>query len=331
MGIALGDVRIDPPVILAPMSGVTDRPFRQLVRRLGGGLVVSEMIASRELLHAARRAGTSKRAAEDCADEHPIAVQLAGHEPDTMAEAARLAVGRGAALIDVNFGCPAKKVVGKLCGAALMRDEALAARILRAVVAAVPVPVTLKMRTGWSVEARNAPRLARIAEDCGVRMITVHGRTRDQLYAGRADWAFIRTVKDAVTVPVIANGDIADCDDVDRCLAESGADGVMIGRGAQGRPWLIGQVAHYLRTGARRPDPAPAEQRDIVLAHYDALLARYGTARGVRVARKHLGWYGRGLPKAAAFRAAVNRSEDPAEVAGLVRAHFVSALNGVAA
>ena len=301
------------------MSGVTDLPFRRTARRLGTELLISEMIASREQLHAARTRRHDRRGDLDAGLS---AVQIAGHDPQTMAEAARLNADRGAAIIDINFGCPAKKVVNKLCGSALMQDERLAGRIVEAVVGAVDLPVTVKMRTGWHDDHRNAPELARIVEQAGAAMVTVHGRTRTQLYTGRADWRFIRLVKDAVSIPVIANGDILSYDDVDRCLAESGADGVMIGRGVQGRPWFVAHAAAYLREGRRPADPPPAERGEILLWHYDAMLSHYGELQGVRIARKHLGWYAKGLPGAARFREEVFALSDPTVIRERIRSAF---------
>lgn len=260
-----------------------------------------------------------------------MAVQLAGCEPAVMAEAAKLNADRGAGIIDINFGCPVKKVVNGHAGSALMRDEIHAARILEATVNAVDLPVTLKMRTGWDDRNRNAPRLARIAESCGIRMITVHGRTRCQMFAGTADWGFIREVKEAVSIPVIANGDIESLDDADRALQESGADGLMVGRGCYGRPWLIGQIIEWLRSHRRLPDPPLAMQYDIVAGHYDDMLSHYGTDVGMRVARKHIGWYSKGLPGSAEFRAAVNQTESVDKVRELIRGFYEPLLARAAA
>jgi tRNA-dihydrouridine synthase B len=314
--ISIGPVTIDAPVMLAPMTGVTDLPFRKVVKRYGAGLTVSEMIASQAMIRETRQ--SLQKAAWDPSEE-PVSLQLAGCWPLEMAEAAKLNEQRGAAIIDINMGCPVKKVVNGDAGSALMRDLPLAAAIIEATVKAVKLPVTLKMRMGWDHSSLNAPELARIAEDLGIHMITVHGRTRCQMYKGSADWSFVGQVKQATRLPVIVNGDINTREDARIALAQSGADGVMIGRGAYGKPWLLGQVIADLAGGGDKPAPSIDDQLALILEQYDEMQSLYGTVTGVNLARKHIGWYTKGLSGSAEFRNAVNQQDDPKVVTTMLR------------
>ena len=323
----IGSHRIDPKVILAPMAGVTDKPFRLLCKRLGAGLAVSEMTSSDPRFWTTAK---SLHRMDHVGEPDPVSVQIAGTVPEIMADAARYNVDHGAQLIDINMGCPAKKVCNAWAGSALMRDQALVARILEAVVHAVDVPVTLKIRTGWDAQHRNALEIARIAEDAGVQALAVHGRTRDQQYTGVAEYETVAAIKAQLRIPVIANGDIDSPEKAAFVLQVTGADAVMIGRAAQGRPWILGAIAHFLATGERLPEPSLAEIRDILLAHLGQLHAFYGEPTGVRIARKHLGWYAKDRPENASFRAVVNHAETAEAQLRLTRDYFDALVAGVA-
>ena len=317
----IGPYLIDPPVVLAPMAGVTDKPFRLLCKRLGAGLAVSEMTTADPRLWHTRK---SLQRMDHDGEPEPVSVQIAGYDPAMLAEAARFNVANGAQIIDINMGCPAKKVCNVWSGSALLQDEPLVARIVKAVVDAVDVPVTLKIRTGWNRDNRNALTIARIAEDAGIAALAVHGRTRADKYEGEAEYDTIAAVKAAVRIPVLANGDVCSPPQAKHVLDITGADAVMVGRGAQGRPWIFREIAHYLATGELLPEPTPAEVAAILLGHLEELYVFYGEQQGVRIARKHLGWYAKDRPENAAFRQVANRAETAAEQLRLTRDYFAA-------
>ena len=315
----IGPHLVSPPVVLAPMAVVSDRPFRQLCRRLGAGLTVSEMVSADRRLWDSRK---TRLRLDHTGEPDPRSVQILGTDPRAMAEAARCNVERGARIIDINMGCPAKKVCGAQAGAALLRDETLVGRILEAVVGAVAVPVTLKIRTGWVLSRRNRIAVARIAEQAGVQALAVHGRTRACGYSGPVDYAAIRAIKQAVTIPVIANGDIDSPEQARHVLDYTGADAVMIGRGAQGRPWIFREIAHFLASGERLAPPSPLQTGRWVTAHRTQRYDFYGETAGVRIARKHLIWYSQHWPESAGFRARANAAESGRAQLLLVRDFF---------
>jgi tRNA-dihydrouridine synthase B len=323
--VRIGPYQLKNKLIVAPMAGVTDRPFRQLCKAMGAGMAVSEMVASNSLLWGSEK---TRRRANHEGEVDPISVQIAGADPKMMAEAARYNVDQGAQIIDINMGCPAKKVCNVMAGSALLKDEPLVGRILDAVVGAVDVPVTLKIRTGWDREHRNARTVARIAESAGIRALAIHGRTRACGYSGEAEYDTIAAVKAEIGIPVIANGDITTPERARHVLHYTGADAVMIGRAAQGRPWMFREIAHYLETGSHLPPPAVQEIRRVLVAHLHDLYGFYGEHTGVRVARKHISWYTKGLAGSAAFRHAMNQLQTCAEQLAAVD-DFFAQLSGL--
>ena len=317
--VKIGNVTLRNNLVVAPMAGVTDRPFRQLCKAMGAGMAVSEMVASNSLLWGSEK--TIRRGNHE-GEVEPKVIQIAGSDPAMMAEAARYNVDKGAQIVDINMGCPAKKICNVAAGSALLKDEPLVARIVEAVVKAVDVPVTLKFRTGWSKENRNALTIARIAEESGIAAIALHGRTRACMYTGEAEYDTIKAVKAAVSIPVTANGDIDSPEKAKFVLGYTGADAVMIGRAAQGRPWIFREIDHYLKTGEKLAPPEVAEIRDVLLGHLDDLYAFYGAERGSRVARKHIAWYTKGLKNSALFRARMNQLQTSREQLDAVRGFF---------
>lgn len=321
----IGPYKLESPLILAPMAGVTDKPFRLLCRQLGAGLAVSEMTSANPRLRGSRK---SQQRMDFSNEPGPVGVQLAGHDPRLLADAARYSMDLGAQIIDINMGCPAKKVCNVAAGSALLRDEVLVGRILDAVVRAVPIPVTLKIRTGYTREQRNAVAIARIAESAGIAAIAVHGRTREDLFGGMAEYDSVAAVKAAISIPVIANGDIDTPEKARQVLELTACDAVMIGRAAQGRPWIFREIAHYLATGSALPAPSLTEVRDHLIGHLRALHAFYGEHMGVRIARKHLGWYSRAHPGHLAFRNKVNQTESAEAQIRATQEHFRMLIDG---